>query len=415
MIKYNSLKWGLKMKQKKLKSFGLKTLLVAIAFSFILALPVAAQEEKTLKFNENKEFIILQIADTQDIHRPKKALINMINSALDKVKPDLVVYTGDQILGRFPGKDYETIYKNLEIALDEIISPVADRKIPFAFVYGNHDDNCGVSKEEQMKIYQRYDGCLAIDEGKDMPGCGTYNLPILSSDGNKVAYNLWMLDSKYEDETGKNVEAVSTQQIVWYLSKSRELENENNGEKVPSLMFQHIPVREIYELLDEVDKSTKGAVEKNGKYYILNEERATGILGEGPCPVQFSTGQMEALIERQDVVGMVFGHDHINSFIGNYEGIDLIQSPGCSFLAYGDDSRGMRVFTLNEDDLWSYETEVLSYYDIVGNDFNAKYRRFMDADEKIPLKIASFGIVAIGAIAAGTIAIIKNKKKGKDK
>ena len=64
---------------------------------------------------------------------------------------------GDQIHGPSIGKSVERTQK----ALDAFLQPVAERGLNFALVFGNHDDEGGVSKETQMAYYQSYPGCLA--------------------------------------------------------------------------------------------------------------------------------------------------------------------------------------------------------------------------------------------------------------
>ena len=52
-----------------------------------------------LKFNSEHKFKIMQIADTQETPDVSPDTLSLINSALDREKPDLVIFTGDQIKG----------------------------------------------------------------------------------------------------------------------------------------------------------------------------------------------------------------------------------------------------------------------------------------------------------------------------
>ena len=73
------------------------------------------------------------------------------------------------------------------------------------------------------------------------------------------------------------------------------------------------------------------------------------------------------MAERGDVLAITSGHDHVNKFTVNMEnGIDIIQTPGMSYQSYGADNvRGFRVFTLDENDPWAYETETYTYFDFM--------------------------------------------------
>ncbi len=375
---------------------GLKTIIsAALTVSFMISMATLSladnrnEESGSLKFNSDGKFTIMQVADPQDNQNPRKAMIDMLNAAYDKVQPDLVVFTGDNVLGRIgENKSYEKKYELLVTALDAVIKPLETRGIPFAVTFGNHDDQCGISKDEQIKIYRRYANCIGFNDENPSIGRSTFNLPIMSSDGQKISYNLWLMESAGNDESGNYFEYVSTEALNWYKNKSDELRAQNGGEQVMSLMFQHIPIPETYELLTEVDKCTKGAVEKDGKYYILNTKKAKGDLGEGPCVAQKNFGQLDTIAAQGDVKGIVFGHDHINSFVGNLQGVDIIQTPGAAFRSYGDDKRGVRVFLIDENDTQKYETYTLNYYDLMGTGLKAKLEFIFNADEKIPLMIA---------------------------
>ncbi len=349
--------------KRKMKAF--LAVLLMLAFVFTAASPAYAVSETVetqLSFNSDGKFKIMQFADCQDSIMPRQAMIKLMGKALDAEKPDLVVFTGDNITG---GGNPGQILTSL--AIKAVLAPVVARGIPFAVVFGNHDAESGVSKEDQLKMYQKYDNCLAIDPEPGLYGCATYNLPIKSADGTKDAFNLWLMDSNEYDRVNGGYDWVHRDQLDWYKAKSAELAGANGG-LVPSLMFQHIPVPEIYEVLKEVPADTQGAKTRFGKTWAfeLNPAMAQGILGEWPCPPDTNGGQFQAVAERGDVLGIVTGHDHVNDFIGTYNSVDFIQSPGIGFQTYGNENRGFRVIILDENENWNYETYTPTFFDYYG-------------------------------------------------
>ena len=57
------------------------------------------------------------------------------------------------------------------------------------------------------------------------------------------------------------------------------------------------------------------------------------------------------------VLALAVGHDHNNSFVAPYEGIDLIYTQGAGFRVYGPYlERGVRIFTLHKDAPAKYDT-----------------------------------------------------------
>ena len=55
--------------------------------------------KEKLKFNSDGKFVILQVSDAQDMHIPRRGMFKMLDKFYDKINPDLIVLTGDNILG----------------------------------------------------------------------------------------------------------------------------------------------------------------------------------------------------------------------------------------------------------------------------------------------------------------------------
>lgn len=91
---------------------------------------------------------------------------------------------------------------------------------------------------------------------------GTYNLPVLKSDGSSYGFNLWLTDSgtyNTENEYG-GYACVYKEQIEWYRETAAELKEANGGKVVTSINFQHIIVPEIYDALEQIDFVRLGCV-----------------------------------------------------------------------------------------------------------------------------------------------------------
>ena len=170
---------------------------LALTVLLLSAFVIAWAENAELSMSSDHTFRILIVADPQDIDTPQPAMLSLLNASLDAAKPDLVVFLGDMIHGRdLRGED------RVRKAIDAVVSPVVSRGIPFTLVFGNHDEECGISKEEQLKMYQSYPGCLAV-YGGDLPGCGN-NYLVLENDAHpKSPVVLWFMDSGSYAEEGK--------------------------------------------------------------------------------------------------------------------------------------------------------------------------------------------------------------------
>ena len=373
-----------------------------LAFGMLLPASAATETDAKLQFNDDGKFRIMQIADIQDGPLLLDITRDYIEEMIVYAKPDLVVLSGDNISAGASTIGIHALDLVLvKAAIGRYMSIFEEYNVPVAVVFGNHDAEELVSKEEQMEIYMSYDCCVAVDEGEALYGCGTYNVPIYSkNDAGKVAYNLWMIDSNMYDDVRGGYDYVHQDQIDWYVKKSNELKAQNGGKAVPSMMFQHIVVNEIYDVISEVPASEKDNYEyveeyneETGayKYYAINPDNLrTGELNEMPCPGSYDSEQFETVVAQGDVVAMFFGHDHKNSYEVEYQGVDLVNTPGVGFNSYGDHNRGVRVIDI-EEGTRDYETEVIRYQDYYAEDEAALERFvFYGSEHEVADQIASF-------------------------
>ena len=367
---------------KKILSLLLALITALSLFSFgSSAETEKAAEKNALRFNEDGSFKIMQIADIQDIFIFRPLTRMFIEDLLENENPDLVVLTGDNIS---PGAGFMKWMTKKSI--DNFMKIFEEKKVPVAIVYGNHDEENKLTKEEQWEVYESYDCFVGVRDSEELSGYGTYYLPILSSKSDKQKFTLWFFDSQdyNKDEEVGGYGCVEKDQIEWYKKTEQELAK-TNKRLIPSLAFQHIIVPEIYEVLYKITETDEsGAItyyDVKGKYledqtivesgitYGYPEKYAdedTALL-ETPCPPKYSNGQADAFIEYGNVLGIAVGHDHKNSFVIPYKGLDIIQTPTASFGSYGDHNRGARIITLDENDLNEYETRMVyfrDYYDI---------------------------------------------------
>ncbi len=319
-------------------------------------------------YYKNENFKIMQIADVQEGAKVSPDTIALISRALDLEKPDLVVYSGDQIWQK---SSFRGNKQTVERVLREITKPVVDREIPFTICFGNHDRQVGVSNKEQFEIYKRIHGFIGEDT-PDIDGCANHYIEI-NKDG-KTEFLLYLIDSHTSLKIG--YDNVHQNQIEWYKSIRDEYENKN-GSVIPSIVIQHIPVPEVMELLTEVKKGTEKAVQgfRNhaGKWYILNKSKVNenGFMKESPADPMENSGEFSAMAEKGDIRGIYFGHDHNNSFNGKVQGIDLGYTQGAGFHVYGPGlDRGVRIINLKTDG--EYETYDLRYKDIIGKKVKEK-------------------------------------------
>ena len=359
----------------------LSAVLLASCAALFAAAKTSEEADTHLQYGEDGKFRIMQISDMQDYFPMKTVTKRVLRKVLAEYPADLIVLTGDNIASTTLIKPYAAL------AIHEAMKIFEKNGTPVVMVYGNHDsERTTANKAWQMKVYEKYKcfiGCAGEDFGED--NLGTYYVPIYSSkDPNEMVSNIWMIDSgtyNVENDLG-GYGCVTKKQIEWYKTTSERLEQEN-GKKIPSLMFQHIVIPEIWDALDEHDEQTEGSIGHNGKFYTL-PKGATGTLAESPCPPNYSNGQFDAVCERGDVMAMFFGHDHVNSFAFNYKDVDLVNTPGVGFQSYNSEEEGVRLITLDESKPDTYETGIVTYFDLFDRNDAVAYNLFMSDSSTVP-------------------------------
>lgn len=365
------------------KSFAALCLSLLMIFSFITAAFAAGntEENTVLKFGEDGKFGILYVCDIQDLYPIHETSTGFINAMIDKYKPDLVILGGDNTVAP---------YEQKEDAVKEICNLFINKDVPFTLVFGNHDRQQDYENDALLELYQKHGGeyCLAFDEcadpnteGGGEKGAGTHHLVVKDSKGEKPAYNLYMFDSHSTgySPTGEDMGygCVNTTQIEWYKKTSAELKEENGGITVPAMAFQHIIVQEIYDAL-YTKMPNMGKLTRNydGVSYSLLPNLTKlkdGFVYECPCPGYYNYGQFDAMKETGDVTAIFSGHDHINTFTVEKDGIDIVNTPGCTYHSYGNQiTRGCRYIELDENELQSdpraYKSEVMTISEYVMGD-----------------------------------------------
>ncbi len=343
-------------------------------FTVCFCVSASAAESNPLRFDENGEFKIMHICDCQDNYPASEKMLKYIDAALKTYKPDIVVLGGDNSVEGYVEQTDEGEIKHIEYkddAIKELVSVFVENETYFTLVFGNHDREQGMTNDELLPLYQQFGGkyCLAYDPVPSLHGTATHNLPVLSKDGTKIKFNLWMFDSGSHvyDDNGNDLgyDSVTPDQIEWYENTSKALEIAA-GEKVPSVAFQHIIVGEVYDALFKETSIDMGELSRefNGKRYSFlpkTENLIEGTIFEFPCPGYYNHGQFDAMVNRGDVLATLSGHDHTNTFVTEYKGVKIINTSGATYHAYGNDLvRGARMITVKENDNWNFETEIVT-------------------------------------------------------
>ena len=275
----------------------------------LLAATSGVAQKKELRFNKDGKFKIVQFTDVHFKYgNPASAVaLERINQVLDEERPDVVIFTGDVVYAQ-----------PADSGMLQVLQQVSKRKLPFAVVFGNHDDEQGMPREQLYDIIRSVPGNLLPDRGKVLSP--DYVLTVKSStDSKKDASLLYCMDSRSYSpikEVG-GYAWFTFDQINWYRQQSAAYTAQNGGQPLPALAFFHIPLPEYNEA-------------------VRNENAILrGTRMEEACAPKVNSGMFVAMKEAKDVMGVFAGHDHDNDYAVMWKDI---------LLAYGRYTGGNTVY-----------------------------------------------------------------------
>ncbi|GKV49419.1 hypothetical protein SLEP1_g56169 [Rubroshorea leprosula] len=333
-------------------------LLCFVSISIAAAGKQVQEEGQKLRFGQNGEFKIVQVAD---MHYANGKTTKCLNVPFDQEagcsdlnttaftqriilaeKPDFIVFTGDNIYAR----DATDAAKSLDAAF----APAIASKIPWAAVLGNHDQQGNLSREGVMKHIVGLKNTMSKINPPDAPGIdgfGNYNLEVGGVEGSgfedKSVLNLYFLDS------GDYSTVPSLCGYYDWIKLSQQLWFQNTSAKLQKAYMSPLEAQKAYMSPLEAQKAymsppeaQKAAAPGIVYFHIPLPEFARfdslKFVGEkhesiGSAPV--NSGFFTTMIEAGDVKAVFTGHDHINDYCGELNGIQLCYAGGFGYHAYG--------------------------------------------------------------------------------
>nr|GMD84485.1 probable inactive purple acid phosphatase 16 [Ipomoea batatas] len=291
--------------------------------------------------------------------------VKVMSTVLDQELPDFVVYLGDVITAN------NIPIKNASLYWDQAISPTRARGIPWASVFGNHDDmpfewpmewfsTSGVPPLlcPQNNNNVSYPGwLLATSEGEYCSFRGTTRLELMKNEveHNTLSYStsgpkdLWPSVSNYvlklasssssdpvaymyflDSGGGSYPEVVSYAQAQWFSRTSQEV---NPNARVPELIFWHIPSQEYKHVAPK---------------FVLDKNCVGSMFAEKVAAQEAEMGIMELLQGRSSVMAVFVGHNHGLDWCCPHRNLWLCYARHTGYGGYGNWARGARILEISQ-------------------------------------------------------------------
>ncbi|KAK1947731.1 putative inactive purple acid phosphatase 29 [Phytophthora citrophthora] len=295
--------------------------------SSLLAAASVIAEELRKESNSSSSATAGEDSDPMYNECREAVTVAFLDELLDIEQPDFVVFTGDNVQ-----TDLDTAMHTFAMGI--FTARVESRGIPWSAVFGNHDAEGGLSREEMLDLMVEGKQYSHVKYGpRDIGGVGNYEVNVVAPvDGpwgaqGDTVFRMYFLDSHANMDTAtyplvndpSDYDWIKETQIEFYreLAKSHA-EGDNNSSQngsVPAVMYYHIPVPE---------------------YALASPLNQIGDKNEAIASAAVNSGLFSALVEVGDVKATFVGHDHINEYCYSRQGVQLCYGGGIGMgRAYG--------------------------------------------------------------------------------
>lgn len=295
----------------------------------------------------DKDFKILQLTD---LHfgfgilskKADKLGMDAVTKLIMETKPDLIILTGDSI---FPYPIKSGTRNNIKEAKN-LTAFMDSFKIPYAFVFGNHDVEMGSkgNKDQIADIIIKGEYSIFNKGDKTLTGLGNYIIKLINSK-EKLITALVLLDSNMYRNGWfySGFDCLRDNQTNWCMKELAYLKKENDH--LNALAFFHMPLPEFKEAYEKMKLGDKSVVYNFGSIGEAND-----YFGISKYECDF----FQRAVESKIIQGIFCGHDHLNNISLTYKGIMMTYGMSIDFLAYKDvnkryTQRGGTLINIMED------------------------------------------------------------------
>ena len=175
-----------------------------------------------------------------DPSRVEENCYSHIRSVVTQTIPHLILITGDITYGEFD--DSGSILKDFIRFMESL-------EIPWAPVWGNHDQESAIGNAAMCKAYEEAAHCLFRTETTD-PSDGTGNYAIRVEQAGKLIEMVYMLDShgcKHAHDPEVQIPKSITENQMRLIEEKAAAARADAGRTIPGIAAFHIPTEDFFE------------------------------------------------------------------------------------------------------------------------------------------------------------------------
>ena len=355
---------------------------------------------KYMTFTTDDDFKVMQITDVHlgggflSYAKDKKA-INCVITMIQNEKPNLVVFTGDNV---FPIPYISGTINNYMISKTFLIM-CEQTGAYYTTTFGNHDTEAFAyfnrHSLSQLFSQKRWKHCI-YESAEGVSGESNSTILVRKTNG-EITKTLLLIDSNDYINTSLKAtinwlyDTIHEDQITWAKNQMEYIRALPNGSNAKALVFLHIPTSEYHIAFEELKANNFSDTANSKLISGWNDEKDDNLPGGrvwyGGCsrydnPTEEELASLDMFFETMQpyMEAMFCGHDHVNNAQIEYKGVLLSYSYSVDYLAYTHidevgSQRGNTIITIKPDK---------TYTEVHNNYYNSGYTSEKGIDNADP-------------------------------
>lgn len=278
-----------------------------------LTLTPKSSDRWELDFKRRRDIRILQVTDTHFSSTLEKDRLTIatLDALIRVTNPDLIVHTGD-----FVNNDSKNPVTWVGVQYFNQL------KRPWTLCFGNHDypvaNSPGSLSLEDFRKSMNSSAMGYVDLENERHYC--YRHDLMAGQGEPAASFFY-----FQVGYSAGMRKIFGPQLSWFETQMKT--DKEKGWKSPILVFVHIPLIEFNAL--------------------VNSGKSRGFKNEDVHFDSDTGDSFKAFAASERVKGVFCGHDHVNNFHGDWQGIGLHYGRVSGWGGYGKWSRGGRLISVD--------------------------------------------------------------------
>ena len=264
----------------------------------------------------NRRFKILQLSDPQVAYpNHLEGVFDLFDYEINTASPDLITIAGDIVYGRYDTDGY---------ILTQLCDKFESYGIPWAPIFGNHDNECPLGVQWQCDLFASYEHCL-FKQRSELSGNSNYSIGCFI--GEDLVHTIYMMDTKgcfINEINGPIVPYGISDDQLEFITTTQEKAKAYTGKDINGFVTVHVmPTVFNTACMEKYNTNTGPNMPEGGFEIPGNPDGDFGKVLSGVSRNYDGDGRVFDTYKANNIDGIFAGHNHLANASVLYQGIRM--------------------------------------------------------------------------------------------